>query len=157
MPRQASALPWLFILSCRKIFRFGVLRSFEGKIFSHKNIQRTKKYWMYFKDDGFIVGKKILSKPCKSLCESALRVPLLFGSKRKGVEPIYVQMSGGHLLPPVQTLVATIIFATGENASRLPYPSCFFSPYRAENANRLPYPFCCTISFHRKVVKPPLY
>jgi len=33
-----------------------------------------------------------------------------------------MQMSGGHLLPPVQTLVATIIFATGENASRLPYP-----------------------------------
>ena len=26
-------------------------------------------------------------------------------------EPIAVQVSGGHLLPPVQTLVATIIFA----------------------------------------------
>ena len=29
---------------------------------------------------------------------------------RKGIEPIYMQMSGGHLLPPVQTLVATYIF-----------------------------------------------
>ena len=48
-----------------------MLRSFEGKIFSHKSIQRTRKYWMYFEDDGFLVGKKILSKPCKSLCESA--------------------------------------------------------------------------------------
>ena len=29
IPRQASALPWNFILSCEKISRFGVLRSFE--------------------------------------------------------------------------------------------------------------------------------
>ena len=70
-PRQASALPWLFTLSCRKISRFGVLCSFEKKMFSHRNIQRTQKYWMYFKDDGFSVGKQIPSKPCKSLCESA--------------------------------------------------------------------------------------
>jgi len=28
-----------------------------------------------------------------------------------GLEPIAVQMSGGHLLPPVQKLVATFIFA----------------------------------------------
>jgi len=34
-PRQASALPWLFILSCRKISPLGVLRSFEGKILSN--------------------------------------------------------------------------------------------------------------------------
>ena len=55
----------------RKISRFGVLRSFEEKIFSHKDIQRTKKYFVYFKDDGFLVGKKIPSKPCKSLSEPA--------------------------------------------------------------------------------------
>ena len=76
-PRQASALPWFFILSCRKISPFGVLRSFEIKIFSHRNSQRTQKYWMYFKDDGFAVGKKILSKPYKSLCESAQRLLLI--------------------------------------------------------------------------------
>ena len=70
-PRQASALPWLFILSCGKISRFGVLRSFEEEIFSHKDIQRTKKYFVYFKDDGFLVKKKIPSKPCKSLCVPA--------------------------------------------------------------------------------------
>jgi len=35
-----------------------------------------------------------------------------------GIEPIEKQMSGGHLLPPVQKLVATIIFALGENANR---------------------------------------
>ena len=70
-PRQASALPWLFILSCRKISRFGVLRSFEAKIISHRSIQRTKKYFVYFKDDGFSVGKKILSKPYQSLSEPA--------------------------------------------------------------------------------------
>ena len=28
----------------------------------------------------------------------------------KGLEPIYMQVSGGHLLQPVQTLVATSIF-----------------------------------------------
>ena len=33
MPQQASALLWHFILPCRKISYFGVLRSFEGKIF----------------------------------------------------------------------------------------------------------------------------
>ena len=26
---------------------------------------------MYFKDDGYSVGKKMRSKPCKPLCESA--------------------------------------------------------------------------------------
>ena len=33
MPQQASALLWHFILPCGKISCFGVLRSFEGKIF----------------------------------------------------------------------------------------------------------------------------
>ena len=31
----------------------------------------TMKYWMYFEEDGFSVGKKISSKPYKSLCEAA--------------------------------------------------------------------------------------
>ena len=31
-------------------------------------------------------------------------------SGRKGLEPIYMQVSGGHLLKPVQTLVSTSIF-----------------------------------------------
>jgi len=35
-----------------------VLRSFEVKIFLHKESQRTQKYWMYFKDDGFFCGEK---------------------------------------------------------------------------------------------------
>ena len=31
-----------------------------------------------------------------------------------------MQVSGGHLLPPVQTLVATAIFAKSENVSQIP-------------------------------------
>ncbi|MBQ9980848.1 MAG: hypothetical protein IJP23_07340, partial [Oscillospiraceae bacterium] len=38
-PRQASALPWLFVLSCEKISRFGVQGSFEQKIFLHSGHQ----------------------------------------------------------------------------------------------------------------------
>ena len=34
------------------------------------------------------------------------------------IERSQVQMSGGHLLPPVQTLVATLIFCKAENANR---------------------------------------
>ena len=49
----------------------GVLCSFEGKIFSHRRTQRTQEYFVYFKDDGSAVGKKIPSKPCKSLWEAA--------------------------------------------------------------------------------------
>ena len=48
-----------------------MLRSFEVKIFSHRDIQRTKKYFVYFQDDGFPVGKKISSKPYKSLSATA--------------------------------------------------------------------------------------
>ena len=33
-----------------------------------------------------------------------------------------MQVSGGHLLPPVQKLVATIIFASGKNANRIHHP-----------------------------------
>ena len=39
-----------------------------------------------------------------------------------GFEPIAVQVSGGHLQPPVRKLVATIIFALGENANRIHHP-----------------------------------
>ena len=86
MPRQASALPWHFILSCRRISRFGVLRSFEQKIFSHRNIQRLQEYFVYFKIDEFPMGKKIHSKPCKSLCEVA---QFFRGSKKSPIVKIH--------------------------------------------------------------------
>ena len=35
------------------------------------------------------------------------------------LEPIAVELSGGQFLPPVQTLVATLIFAKGKNANRV--------------------------------------
>ena len=38
--------------------------------------------------------------------------------KETGVEPIAVELSGGQFLTPVQTLVATIIFAFGKNATQ---------------------------------------
>ena len=38
---------------------------------------------------------------------------------RSGLEPIAVELSGGQFLPPVQKLVATSIFAFGENAYRV--------------------------------------
>ena len=40
-----------------------------------------------------------------------------------GLEPIAAQGSGGALLPPVQTLVATLIFAKGKNANRVLLPA----------------------------------
>ena len=40
-----------------------------------------------------------------------------------GLEPIAVQGSGGALLTPVQTLVATLIFAKGKNANRVRSPA----------------------------------
>ena len=42
-----------------------------------------------------------------------------FFFKSAGFEPIYMELSGGQFLPPVQTLVATSIFAKGENAYRV--------------------------------------
>ncbi len=36
------------------------------------------------------------------------------------IRTIQMQVSGGHLLPPVQKLVATIIFAFGKNANESP-------------------------------------
>ena len=61
------SLPWFFILSCKKVSHFEVLRSFEQKIF----VCRAKKYWMYFEAEKFSADRKIPSKPCKSLSETA--------------------------------------------------------------------------------------
>ena len=46
---------------------------------------------------------------------------------KDGLGPIQMQYAGGILLPPVQKLVATIIFAAVENASRVRLP--FFLAY----------------------------
>ena len=51
---------------------------------------------------------------------------LCFCSEKTGLEPIAAQGSGGALLPPVQTLAATIIFANGKNAYQVLSPV----PYR---------------------------
>ena len=40
--------------------------------------------------------------------------------EQAGFEPVIMQMSGGHLLSPVQTLVTTIIFAMGEKVNQIP-------------------------------------
>ena len=49
------------------------------------------------------------------------RMVFFFGyGKDKGHEPIQMQGPSGPLLPPVQKLVATIIFAEGKNADRVP-------------------------------------
>ena len=40
-----------------------------------------------------------------------------------GLEPIKMHHAGGILLPPVQTLVATLIFAKGKNANRVRSPA----------------------------------
>ena len=50
----------------------------------------------------------------------------LFMEIGDGLEPIQMQQSGGLLLPPVQTLVATVIFANGENANRVRPTPLFF-------------------------------
>ena len=42
-----------------------------------------------------------------------------YGIQATGLEPIAEELSGGQFLPPVQTLVATLIFAIGENANRV--------------------------------------
>ena len=47
-----------FLLSCRKIFLFGVLCSFEPKVFSCRELRRVKKYLVYFKTDGGTCGEK---------------------------------------------------------------------------------------------------
>ena len=42
--------------------------------------------------------------------------PFLYFYRKTGIEPIAEELSGGQFLPPVQTLVATSIFAQSENA-----------------------------------------
>ena len=61
------------ILSClaEKSLTLECFAVLKVRFFSYRKTQRTKKYWMYFKDDRLSVRKKILSKPCKSLSESA--------------------------------------------------------------------------------------
>ena len=41
---------------------------------------------------------------------TTVKVVFSFGNRQEGIEPIYMQVSSGHLLPPVLTLVATSIF-----------------------------------------------
>ena len=45
-----GSLAVVFYLVLRKISHFGVLHSFELKKLLRRNIQRTKEYWMYFKN-----------------------------------------------------------------------------------------------------------
>ena len=47
--------------------------------------------------------------------------PLLFYVP--GIERVCMQQSGGLLLPPVRTLVASLIFAIGKNANRFRLPA----------------------------------
>jgi len=70
-PRQATALPWIFLLSCRKIFLFGVLCSFEYQIFSCSNSVERGNTLCISRSAEEAAWKKIYSKPCKSLCEAA--------------------------------------------------------------------------------------
>ena len=51
-----------FLLSCRKIFLFGVLCSFEYQIFSCSNSLERGKYFVYFKISGGSCGEKDLFK-----------------------------------------------------------------------------------------------
>ncbi|MBQ8358312.1 MAG: hypothetical protein IJX37_00140 [Oscillospiraceae bacterium] len=50
---------------------------------------------------------------------AVLAAPFIFSKRRAGLEPIAVELSGGQFLPPVQTLVATIIFCKAENANQV--------------------------------------
>jgi len=49
---------------------------------------------------------------------------LLLFVRNAGLEPIYMQMSGGHLLPPVQKLVATTIFFLRLRRKKMQIESC---------------------------------
>ena len=59
-----------------------------------------------------------------------LRGLFFFMYSRTGLEPLAVQHAGGMLLPPVQTLVATIIFALGKNANRVRSPAPKIDKFR---------------------------
>ena len=56
-----------------------------------------------------------------------------------GLEQIQSQHAGGMLLPPVQKLVATFIFASGKNANRVLYPPCPAVGKFARAVNDRPY------------------
>ena len=66
-----------FSLSCRKTSHFGVLRSFEERIFPPRESRGSRNTLCISRTRDFSVRKKIPSKPCKSLCEAAL-LPLSF-------------------------------------------------------------------------------
>ena len=51
-------MPWFFAWSSEKNSRFGVLRSFEEKIFLHSRHRGPQEYWMYSKDTGGCCGGK---------------------------------------------------------------------------------------------------
>ena len=70
-----------------------------------------------------------------------------------GLEHILSQHAGGMLLPPVETLVASFIFASGENVNRVllspitpPFRWCYFY-WRRSDSNRsyrnMPVACCC--------------
>ena len=52
------SLAMAFYLVLQKNLSFRVLRSFELQNFLRRNIQRLKKYFVYFKTDGFCYGEK---------------------------------------------------------------------------------------------------
>ena len=57
------------------------------------------------------------------LCDPSKRKDhlwVVFSFAMMGFEPFRMQHAGGMLLPPVQKLVATIIFAKGKNANQIP-------------------------------------
>ena len=58
--------------------------------------------------------------------------PLFF--VEAGLEPIAVELSGGQFLPPVQKLVATLIFARptqGQKCKRVPFGNRIFQGKRS--------------------------
>ena len=65
-----------------------------------------------------LFGRAFCENPFKSVMNTltkdkreALASRLSLVKERSGLEPIAEELSGGQFLPPVQTLVATLIFA----------------------------------------------
>ena len=58
-------------------------------------------------------------QPCRF---KSFRLSLLFSEDKIGLEPIAEELSGGQFLTPVQTLVATLIFAFGKNVYQILLP-----------------------------------
>jgi hypothetical protein len=66
-----DSLAAVFALSCRKILRFGVLRSFAVKIFPQSEFDGRGNTLCIPRSADDAMGKKIGAKPYKSLCETA--------------------------------------------------------------------------------------